>query len=222
MRFTRWMVVAGILLAGRAGVAQDEAAADGTPGPTELSTGSAAQGKTESILVTVQSVEDDKITVKDAANQSHEFAIDESTKYVQAGRSLTKDDINEGDRVRAVFVQQDDGTLQASAFQLVRSASGAATGTGAGDAATDTETGTTGDTGMGTGVTGDTGMGTGATGDTGMGTGATGDTGMGTGATGDTGMGTGATGDTGMGTGATGDTGMGTGATGDTGTEYSE
>ncbi len=223
MRFTRWMVVAGVLLAGRAGVAQDDAASgsgtsDGTPGPTELSKGSAGQGKTESIVVTVQSVEQDKITVTDAKNQSHEFAVDDSTRYVQAGKSITKDELKEGDRVRAVFVEQDDGTLQASAFQLVRSGGGqAVTGTGAGDAAADT--GATGDTGMGTGVTGDTGMGTGATGDTGMGTGVTGDTGMGTGATSDTGMGTGVTGDTGMGTGATGDTGMGTGTTGDTSTE---
>jgi hypothetical protein len=50
--------------------------------------------------------------------ETHEFALDEDKRFTRGGESISKDQISEGDRVRASF-QGEEGNFQATEISVM-------------------------------------------------------------------------------------------------------
>jgi predicted outer membrane protein len=81
------------------------------------------EGQQQSVVGTVESVEEDTLTLKNELGETHEFALDEDTRFTRGGQSISKDQISEGDRVRASF-QGEEGNFQATEISLMGGGSG--------------------------------------------------------------------------------------------------
>jgi hypothetical protein len=88
------------------GVAMRRVLAVASLGALAIAAGGAAStsgGEAESIVGSVQSVSGDTLVLKNRQNQVNELAIDDRTRFVEAGREIARDQIKPGDEVRAAF-----------------------------------------------------------------------------------------------------------------------
>jgi hypothetical protein len=117
---------------------------------------------------TIESVQGDKVTIRDSQNKMREIGLSDSTKFIQS-RPITKDDVKQGEQVVA-FVKPGKGTSQVLAIRVMQASSGASTGSeatsGAGAGGT---SGTGSEATSGAGAGGMSGTGSEATSGTGAG-----------------------------------------------------
>jgi activator of HSP90 ATPase len=71
------------------------------------------------VVGTVEAVSEDTLTLRNRLDESHDFALDESTKFTQGGRSISREQIQEGAKVRAAF-RTEGGKLHATEIKLQR------------------------------------------------------------------------------------------------------
>jgi hypothetical protein len=97
----------------QAAPSEQQAEATGKPGAGEAS--AKAQ---KSVVGTVQSVDDDKLSLKNKLGETHEFALDDDTRFTRGGQTISKDQISEGDEIRAAF-RGEEGNFQATEIILM-------------------------------------------------------------------------------------------------------
>jgi hypothetical protein len=77
------------------------------------------QGQAQrSVVGTVQSVEGDKLTLRNELGETREFSLDGDTRFTRGGQPISKDQIGEGAEVRAAF-RGEEGKLQATEIVLM-------------------------------------------------------------------------------------------------------
>jgi hypothetical protein len=108
MRITRWIVMVGVLLAGRAAEAANST---GNPGPKALSGAKKVSG-------TVEAIDGQKLTVKGHGNETKQLTLGAETRFLES-QPLSKDDLKEGDRIQALATLQSDGSMQVAAIAVL-------------------------------------------------------------------------------------------------------
>ncbi len=96
-----------------------------------------ARNGIRSVRGTVESVQGDTLTLKNRLGKTHEFALSSQTKFKEHGRSIPRDQVKQGDEVRAVY-RKSSGQLHATEILVERTqqasggSSGSSEGTGSG------------------------------------------------------------------------------------------
>lgn len=57
----------------------------------------------KSVVGTVESLKGDTLTLRNKLNETHEFTLDDQTKFMRGGQKISRDDIKSGETVRAAF-----------------------------------------------------------------------------------------------------------------------
>jgi hypothetical protein len=105
----------------QAAESERQAEATGKPGtgePTEQRAQTSGQQAQKSVVGTVESLEEDKLSLKNRLGETHEFALGDDTRFTRGGQTISKDQISEGDEVRAAF-RGEEGSFQATEIILM-------------------------------------------------------------------------------------------------------
>lgn len=102
--------------AGAGGTGSAEAGAQGGhAGATARS--EQGQAGLKSVSGTVESMKGNTLALKNRLNQTHEFTLSSETKYMKDGKKISRDQIKEGERVRAAF-REEGGKLHATEIKV--------------------------------------------------------------------------------------------------------
>jgi hypothetical protein len=106
----------------QAGAQQQEGAQEQQAGAQQQE-GQAGEA-TASVVGIIRSVEEDSFSLENRLGETHEFAIDENTKFMRGRSEISRDEISEGDQVRAAFREGPAGRLEATQVRLMPGAEG--------------------------------------------------------------------------------------------------
>jgi hypothetical protein len=109
------------------GAQEQQAGAQQQEGAQEQQAGAQQQAgeATASVVGIIRSVEEDSFSLENRLGETHEFAIDENTKFMRGRSEISRDEISEGDQVRAAFREGPAGRLEATQVRLMPGAEGA-------------------------------------------------------------------------------------------------
>lgn len=82
-----------------------------------------------SVVGKVERIEGDTLTLRNRLDERHAFALSDETRFLREGKPLRRDELKEGDEVRASFLGT-EGNLQATTIRVL--SSGASQGSGSG------------------------------------------------------------------------------------------
>lgn len=86
--------------------------------PGEQQAAASGEKAKKSVVGTVQSVEEDKLSLKNKLGETHEFSLGDDTRFTRGGQAVSKDQIAEGDEIRAAF-RGEEGNLEATEIILM-------------------------------------------------------------------------------------------------------
>jgi hypothetical protein len=84
----------------------------------------------KSVVGQVKSIDEQKLTLENRLGETHDFALSSDTKFMREGKTVSRDEIQEGAQVRASFTGTEND-LQATRIDVMeRGGSGSAGGSG--------------------------------------------------------------------------------------------
>jgi hypothetical protein len=88
-------------------------------GSGEMKQQAEGSGAMKSVVGTVEKMTADTLTLRNRLDETHDFKVDDQTKFTQGGRSIEREQISEGQEVRAVFRSEGDA-LHATEIRVQR------------------------------------------------------------------------------------------------------